>query len=226
MEYLNETQLLHHCAQRGNERAWSELVQRFDSQLQMAVRRGLRRGGAKLSVDEVNEMVQEVYCRLLDNDSRHLRDFRGKCEMEAAAYLSRIAETVVRDQLRRQRALKRGGFHLAMRQVDLASLRVTRIDTRDCPERRAMARSQLHRLLERYRASAPQRLHDRNLKILRWSLLEGWTSREIAGALPEKPTVSSVNSLLFRLRRRLASLPTSSSLRRIRRDAALSDHTS
>ena len=149
MENSSETQLLHHCAQRGNDRAWSELVQRFDSQLQMAVRRGLRRGGAKLSVDEVNEMVQEVYCRLLDNDSRHLRDFRGNCEMEAAAYLSRIAETVVRDQLRRQRALKRGGFHLAMRQVDLASLVVTRIDTRACPERRALARSQLRRLLER-----------------------------------------------------------------------------
>ncbi len=226
MENPNEAQLLRHCAQRGNERAWSEFIQRFGGQLQATVRYSLRRCGEAPSTDGVEELLQEVYCRLLENDGRHLRDCRGERDSEIAAYLARIAETVVRDQFRRRRALKRGGNCPVVRQIDKADSMATPFDTRGCPERRALARSHLLALFERYRAQGPRRRQERNLQVLLWSLVEGWTSREIAAALPGRPSPSSVNSLLYRLRRRLASVPTSSSLRRTQHAGALSDRTS
>ena len=44
----------------------------------------------------------------------------------------------------------------------------------------------------------------RNLRILRWALLEGWSSREIVLAEGGRLAVSTVDTLVHRARRRLA----------------------
>ncbi len=231
MENLQTGQLLRRCAHQGNEQAWSQLIQRFGGELRAVVRSNLRQCGERPTAEGVAEALQEVYCQLLDNDGRHLRNFRGVRESELSNYLARITESVVRDLLRRRRALKRGGGFRRVRLVDKAETLPDPFDTRYCPERQTLARDQLRVLFARYRSQGPSHRQERNLRILLWSLVDGRTSREIAAALPERPSPSSVNSLLYRLRKRLASLPTppsitSSSLRRTQHAGAPSDRTS
>ena len=44
----------------------------------------------------------------------------------------------------------------------------------------------------------------RNLRVLRWALVEGWSSREIVRAEGGRMAVSTVDTLVHRARRRLA----------------------
>ena len=63
-------------------------------------------------------------------------------------------------------------------------------------------------LLERCRVIAESMTRrsdrERNLRILRLAFLEGWTSREIAGAAAGRLAASTVDSLVHRARRHLA----------------------
>src|ERR1700676_5290247 len=89
--------------------AWEELIGRFGAGLKARVGSVLRRCGVRPRDEHVEEIVQEVYCRLLAGGSRRLRRCRATSESQVGAYLGRVAERVALDQLRAARAQKRGG---------------------------------------------------------------------------------------------------------------------
>jgi RNA polymerase sigma factor (sigma-70 family) len=189
------------------QRAWEELVGRYGATLEGQVRRSLHNAGFSLAPEQVEERVQEVYCRLVKGGSGRLRLLRRWSERQVVAYLARIAERVVVDELRAKAAIKRGGLRVAFAGC-LGRLADRIADPRGNPEEQYMLAEGRRLLLERCRRLAQSMIwrHDRErcLRVLRLALLEGWSSREIARAEGGKLAPSSVDTLVHRARRRLA----------------------
>jgi RNA polymerase sigma factor (sigma-70 family) len=187
------------------ESAWRTFVRRYGRFLANTVRRTLRERGEPGGRETVEELRQEVYCRLLAHEGHSLRNFRGSRgqgddEASVRAYLGAIARSVVLDELRRRHALKRGGGQRRPLSTTGFDNTLDSEQAAPCPERRAILRDRLRALIN---ACTPDKRSQRSVQVLRWAFLEGWTSREIAAALPGRPSPSSIDSMLYRLRRRL-----------------------
>ncbi|MBW8874857.1 MAG: sigma-70 family RNA polymerase sigma factor [Acidobacteria bacterium] len=194
--------------------AWEELVGRYGHHLRGQVRWWLLRAGLRPEPDQVEDRVQEVYCRLLLGGTLLLRQLRRWSEPQVVHYLARTAQRVICDERRAALAAKRGaGFQIALA-GRLAELADRVADSRGTPEELAILADARRVLLARCRllAATAMRPEDRqrNLRVLRWALLEGWSSREIVRAEGGRLAISTVDTLVHRARRRLedgADLP-------------------
>jgi len=189
---------------RAEEAVWTELVRRFGGRIASRVRRALDRFGGPSGDDVVEELVQEVYCRLLERHGPALEDCRSANARQFLAYLYRVADSAVVDRLRQAWAAKRGHHRVvslsARRAVEAAD---RHLDPGDSPEAVVLASDGYRRLVGRLRRLAAGSRGGRNLGILLLAAVGGWTSREIARALPGRLAVSSVDSALHRLKGRL-----------------------
>lgn len=182
---------------------WTRLAERLTPRLRRAVTGALARRGGPFRDELVDDLVQEVWCRLLAAERRALRDFRGGCEREAAAYVRRIAGAIVADRLRAERAVKRRPLRLV--RLDPPLLEQGRLTDRSgCPERRLLAREQLRGLERLCGELVAGRRRRERLMVVRLAFVERSSSAEIVAHLGAPWTVARVNSFLFRLRRRLA----------------------
>jgi len=193
-------------ARRGDAGGWDQFVTRYDRPLGVAVRRALARFGLRPQRELVEDTVQEVYCRLLEAGPRPVA-FHGRSEREAAAYLGRVARSVVVDQLRSRRAAKRGGEWREVGPGGADDDPVERVaDPAATPEQRLLAAERRRLFLDRCRRAAGSgETGRRNLWILERSLLDGWSSREIAAAAGGTLRVSTVDTLVHRMKGRLAT---------------------
>ncbi len=91
------------------EAAWETLISRYGTGLKARVRRALRRTGMRPRGELIEEIVQEVYCRLLAGGSWRLRQCRATSQYQVSAFLGKVAERVALDHVRAARAQKRGG---------------------------------------------------------------------------------------------------------------------
>jgi DNA-directed RNA polymerase specialized sigma24 family protein len=177
------------------EAAWEELVVRYGTGLKARVGSVLRRCGVPPHCDQVEEIVQEVYCRLLAGGGRRLRRCRASSDVQVAAFLGKVAERVALDQLRAARALKRGGD-----QTDQGTMDERAVDPRANPEELVLGRERLRLFLERCSAAGGRGDHRRNARILALAV-GGWTSHEIAWAVGGELSARRVTGLLRRMRR-------------------------
>lgn len=81
----------------GNEEAWKEFFHRFDESIHRMVVAALRKYFQAGSENEASDLVQQVYVRLIENDYRALRNFRGTTETDFRAYLARICYNLILD---------------------------------------------------------------------------------------------------------------------------------
>jgi DNA-directed RNA polymerase specialized sigma24 family protein len=183
--------------------AWEELIRRFGAGLRARVYLALRRVGSRPRGDEVEELVQEVYCRLLAGGCRRLGACRGRGDKVMGAYLGRVAERVVYDQVRAARALKRGGRCVLEQGVVGEDLAERAVDPGATPEEALLGEERLRLFLESCGALAGPRDRRRNARILALVLLGGWSSAEIARAARGKLSARSIESLVHRTRSRL-----------------------
>lgn len=197
---------------------WDLFVRRYGSWLRRRCWYVLQQGGGQVYTDEVDELVQEVYCRLLENGRCQLRCFRGDSEKALLAYLARVARHVVLDHLRYRFAAKRSAVPVvsnvsstAMRPCKVAVARgetqVELLEGVPClrlsPERQAVRRQERRDFVRRCRETGGGRSGPRNARIAWLALLEGWSSREIAARVSLTP--SAVDTVVYRVRRRLAA---------------------
>ena len=184
-----------------DNRAWGEFVLRFQPRLRANVARALRRLDQRASPEAVDDLVQDVYCRLLERGSG---SFRGDNEGEVMNYLRRVCESVVVDRQRVRSTRKRGGQTLF---VDLDPDRVTVAelvaDGGSSPEDRCLQRELRGLLLDgcRFLHRGPYR--ERNVAIFELAVLDGWTSREIAEGFDWGIKAGSIDSVVHRQRRKL-----------------------
>lgn len=203
MESSGARELLQRCAKEGDWKAWNEFRRRYEARLMAGVRRGLRRTGFWNPPVEVEDMLQEVYCKLLDHGGRYLLRCRGDAEEAISAYLGRIAETVVIDRVRAEIAAKRGRDRTVRYPDDRPG-----VETADCalgPEQQLLVRESSSVFLKRCWEVVGPRQAGRDVRVLYLACVEGWCSRDIARALGQGLTASSIDSLVHRARKRLAA---------------------
>jgi len=197
MEAISARCLLGACASGANDNAWREFIRRFRKGLESGVRSGLRRLAYDAPKDEIEDLLQEIYCRLLESDGRRLRATRGTTDGEIGSYLRRLAENVVSDRVRAARAAKRQSSVVR----SLSGVENALADPAPSHEQTLLAREDAQRVL---RVGVGRRMgSERSAWIARKALLEGWTSAEIARALRGGVTTGAVDAVLSRVYRRL-----------------------
>lgn len=196
----------------AGEAGWEGIVREHEGMLRARIWRLFERVGQQPGRDLVEEILQEVYCRLFEDA---LRRWRGRTLGELLAYLGIIAERTAVDHLRLAQASQRIGYH----EISLGRRRMEQIpDPRD-PELDLLHAENQAVLLRRCREMPSRRGRRRNEWVARLALLEGWTNQEIAQAAGGRLSPANVACLVHRLRRRLARPPAPRVRRRKRRRA-------
>ena len=196
-------ELLDACSNGGGAADWEEFRRRFEPRLVQGVKRAFRWAGARPRADQIEDLVQESYCRLLEQDAAALKRCRSDSEVAIGVYLGRIAERVAIDHVRAAVAEKRGGGRVESLEA-LSALEGDRAcpTTRSCAEERLLSRERLEGFLECCRRAAGRR-RDRNIRVVRLALLEGLTSHEISQRLGNLLSPNGIDTLLHRVRLRL-----------------------
>lgn len=188
--------LVDRCAEDRTSPAWEVLVERYGRCVEHGVHLALDRFGLSPEPALVEDLMQEAYCRLIEGRGRRLRTFRGTVPAELAAWLRRIAEHTALDHLRAAAADKRGGDRI----VGESTVDEDPEDPIACPQARIEHRERLRHFARRCRALTGG---EENARILKLVLVGGWTSRDVARASRGAVSRSRVDSLVYRLRRRL-----------------------
>lgn len=178
---------------------WDDFARQHGRDLQRCAARAMRTMGWRAAPADVEELVQEVYCRLLERP-RNVTALREASPPARWAYLHRIVRSVVVDALRGRAAKKRGG---AVR-VEHHEALLHRRAPGASPEERLVARERARELRRRVCELGGPEHGARNVRILELSAVEGCTAAEISRRMAGALTPSSVHTVLHRLRRQLA----------------------
>ena len=203
MSRSKSRKLIHRCAVTRDPRLWEEFLDRFGLRMRNGLKRALRRSGARLADGELEDLYQEVLCKLLDQDRRRLAGCRATEERSIGAYLGRVAESVVFDHLRSKGAVKRGRRVLVRPRRSVSQIAERAVDPAASPEERLLARERRRAFLARCREVVGPRSPRRDLEVLYLAFLEGLSSREISRRVGRGLTPSSVDSLVHRIKRRM-----------------------
>jgi len=96
------------CATSDDDRAWSELIRRFDPVVRQAVVRIFQvQLPGRFNHDDVEDACQDSWAKLCGSGRKHLRSYPDRSEGEFHMYLRKTASNVVRDKLKRDGAQRR-----------------------------------------------------------------------------------------------------------------------
>jgi len=93
---------LYQCKNR-DKKAWDIFVDRYSQLIYNYIIRALRRYHYPFHDDEVDDIFDNVFLALLDNNCRKLENFRGRNEGSFRAYLREITFHITVDFLRKHR---------------------------------------------------------------------------------------------------------------------------
>lgn len=186
---------------------WDALVQRYSPGLASFLVRRTRRLTRLAGPDFAAETEQETWCRVFSRGGSRLREALARGESSTRAYLVLVASRVLLDRLRKLRAAKRGRALLSPAAGTTAYRALRRSEPFWDPELRLLlneGRREFVRQCDRItRRSHRSDLRQRNARILRRALLEGWTSLEIVDGERELGVpiaASSVDTMISRAR--------------------------
>lgn len=187
-------------------RAWAELYAHCRRVAAHVVRQWTDGADHDRGTELVDEVVQDLFCRLLERDGRLLRRATVESDRRLASYVARICRSILIDRRRQESAVKRGGDRVIVGLDDASATEERRtVPPAASPERRAvrtdLARRTAALVCESARRCAQP---ERDLWIFRRFVLDGWSVREISGSVGlGGPGVSAV---VLRLRRRARDL--------------------
>jgi RNA polymerase sigma-70 factor (ECF subfamily) len=192
---FSSTELVRACAGSKDERAWTEFIQRFQLVIAAAVLRTARRWG-ELSRPQLEDLIQDTYLKLCENDSRLLRSFQPRQDDSIYGFLKVVAANVVHDHFKSARAAKRGAgqTEAIMEPVQIAS-KMAGADSFDAVSQRLQL-EQVEKVLRQVTAGKDQ---ERKRAIFWLRHRQGLTASEIAAIPSIGLTTEGVESVLMRL---------------------------
>jgi len=195
--------LFHRCVTLRASDDWQEFIQRYGRRIRDAVRRALQRLGERFAEPDLDEFVQEVYCRLLAARGRR---FCGRTEPELWVYLARVAGSLVLDHRRAAFAAKRRRemMTIGWDEDAYAAHRAVTATSEPSPEECALLNDALRFFLDRCRRAASGTRVSVKMRVARLAFIEGQSSREISRLLAGELTPGQVDSLIYRMRQQLA----------------------
>jgi RNA polymerase sigma-70 factor (ECF subfamily) len=192
---LSSAELVRACAGSKDERAWAEFIQRFQVVIAAAVLRTARHWGEP-SRPQLDDLIQDTYLKLCENDSRLLRSFQPRQENSIYGYLKVVAANVVHDHFKSALAAKRGaGQTEAILEPVQMDPKTSGADSFDALSQRLQL-DQIDKVLRQVTAGKDQ---DRKCTIFWLRHRQGLTAHEIAAIPSIGLTTEGVESVLMRL---------------------------
>jgi RNA polymerase sigma-70 factor (ECF subfamily) len=183
------------CAHSPDAAEWEEFVRRTLPLASLVAMRVGRMWVSDPSPATVDDIVQEVFLKLCEQERRILRDFEPRGEDSFLGLLRIVASSVANDYFRRLYSTKRGGKVVTMALVDeeaQAPMHATR------PAARIEHSALLAQLDEKLR-SAPDSIGERDRALFWPYYLQGFTAEEIARMPAAGLTAKGVESALRRV---------------------------
>lgn len=105
LQALSNQELIQRCL-ASDQVVWTEFLRRFERPISMVVIRTLRRR-LRPTPALVEDLVQNTYLKLLDDNCKALRTFKAQHENSIYGYLQVMASNITQDYLRKLDAKKR-----------------------------------------------------------------------------------------------------------------------
>jgi len=192
---FSSTELIRACAGSKDERAWAEFIRRFQVVIAAAVLRTARQWGEP-SRPQLDDLIQDTYLKLCENDSRLLRSFQPRHEDSIFGFLKVVAANVVHDHFKSALAAKRGvGQTDAIMEPVQMDPKTSGADSFDVVSQRLQL-EQVDKILRQVTAGKDQ---GRKLAIFWLRHRQGLTASEIASIPSIGLTTEGVESVLMRL---------------------------
>jgi RNA polymerase sigma-70 factor, ECF subfamily len=192
---FSSTELIRACAGSKDERAWTEFIRRFHTVIAAAVLRTARRWDEP-SRSQIDDLVQDTYLKLCEDDSRLLRAFHSRYEDSIYGFLKVVAANVVHDHYKSAKAIKRGANQTE------AIAEPLQIDPRTVGSdafTRVSQRIQLDQIDKVLRLVTTGKDQKRKIMIFWLRHRQGLTASEIAAIPGIELTTEGVESVLMRL---------------------------
>jgi len=104
---LAPVELLQRCLDSGDREAWEEFVRRYRKTIALVVLR-VSRAWNESSTLTIDDLVQETFLKLCEDDCRVLREFRSEQPQGLPGFLKVLAANLAQDHFRAVNATKRG----------------------------------------------------------------------------------------------------------------------
>jgi RNA polymerase sigma-70 factor (ECF subfamily) len=164
------------CAHSADAAEWGELLRRSQPLVSLVAVRVARMWMKKASPAVVDDIVQEVFLKLCEQERRILRDFTPRGEDSFLGLLRLVSASVANDYFRRAHSAKRGGRVVTTQLGDDGQAAAP--DARDSAR---MEKTGLVAQLDRRLREAPQAVGERDREIFWLYYFDGFTAEEIAG---------------------------------------------
>lgn len=192
---FSSTELVRACAGSKDEKAWAEFIRRFHVVIAAAVLRTARRWGEP-SRSQLDDLIQDTYLKLCENNSRLLRSFRPRREDSIYGFLKVVAANVVHDHFKSALAAKRGAGQIeALTDPVQIDPKTTGDNSFDVVGQRLQL-AQVDKILTQITAGKDQ---ERKRAIFWLRHRQGLTASEIAAIPSIGLTTEGVESVLMRL---------------------------
>jgi RNA polymerase sigma-70 factor (ECF subfamily) len=196
---FSSTELVRACAGSKDEWAWSELIRRFHGVIAATVLRTARQW-SEPSRSQLDDLIQDTYLKLCENDCRLLRSFQPRHQDSIYGFLKVVAANVVHDHFKGALAAKRGAVQtiaIEERGTEPATIEVktTVPDTFEAISQRVQL-DHIDKILRQVTAGKDQ---ERKCTIFWLRHRQGLTASEIAAIPAIGLTTEGVESVLMRL---------------------------
>jgi RNA polymerase sigma-70 factor, ECF subfamily len=194
------------CASSKDEAAWTEFIRRFQAVIAAAVLRTARHWGEPQS--QLDDLIQDTYLKLCENDSRLLRLFEPRHEESIFGYLKVVAANVAHDHFKSSQAAKRRPGQIEpIEEPAQIKPGIAVIDSFESASRRIQL-EKIDKILTK--VATPKDL-ERNRTIFWLRHRQGLTANEIASIPSFGLTTEGVESVLMRMTLMIRSQIVSSS---------------
>jgi RNA polymerase sigma-70 factor (ECF subfamily) len=183
------------CAHSADVPEWEELVRRCSPLATVVARRISRLWVSDTSPAIIDDIVQDVFMKLCENDRRILRGFEPRGEDSFFGLLRIVTASVTNDYYRRQYSTKRGGKVLTMPLLEGDSSLASHTAVQPSP----MQHSALLQQLDRKLLSAPKIIGARDRALFWLYYRQGFTAEEISRLPAAGLTAKGVESALRRV---------------------------
>lgn len=213
---LTVHELLKRCLQRpSDEDAWREFVQRYNGAIRTSVAKTFH-ARASQETDRraqfpealIEDLVQVVYVRLVQEGNRALNRFEGEHDNSIFQYLGIISINVVRDHFREAKAQKRPKISFSLDELlenagEGGMLKEAVSGTDGSLMTGAASTVTMEDLEGALKRSVSRRHRDRDALIFKLRYFDGLTLEEIKKALALDITPIGIGSILNRINRKL-----------------------
>ena len=183
------------CAHSADAAEWGELVCRCAPLASLVALRIVRQWLGSPSPATVDDIVQEIFLKLCEQERRILRNFEPRGEDSFLGLLRLVSASVATDYFRRLYSAKRGGKVVTMPLMEEGA----QLPAASVNPAAQMRQSALLAQLDGKLRSAPEMIGERDRTLFWLYYRQGFTAEEIASLAGSGLTAKGVESALRRV---------------------------